>query len=933
MSAFTPEQWHEISPYLDHALLLSDQERAEWLSDFRVQRSDLANLLEQLLDEHRVLSQEHFLEHQPEQPPNGISLAGETVGAYRLISRIGEGGMGNVWLAERADGRFEKQVAVKFLNFAVASPGVAERFKREGRILGQLSHPHIAELIDAGVTPKGEPYLVLEYVEGKQIDEYCDEHMLAVDARIELLLDVLAAVAHAHANLTVHRDIKPSNVLVSSKGDVKLLDFGIAKILAEEGHPAAATQLTLEGGGALTPQFAAPEQVTGGVVTTATDVYSLGVLLYLLLTGQHPAGPGPHTPADLVKAITEADPPKPSEAIVSAKVGAELSAREAQRRATTPEKLARRLRGDLDTIIAKALKKNPGKRYASVAAFGDDLRRYLAHEPIAARPDTVSYRFRKYTRRHRVGVAVATALVLLLAGFTLIQTMQLRRITRERDRADRIAAFMASMFKVSDPSEARGNTITAREILDKASRDIGTALAKDPELQAQMMDLMGQVYMNLGLYSNAQPLLEQSIELWTHAKGPRSREVLQARHNLARVVGSKGHDADAEKLERQNLEVYRNDLGLRNVDAIRAMTALGVAVENEGRYRDAEAIDREALEVTRAVLGPENPDTLTLLNSLGNALQEQARYSEAEKIHKEVLEVRRRVLGSDHPQTLISMHYLAGDYRGERKYAEAEQLDRQVLEIRTRILGPEHPYTLSSMRDLARDLSDEGQDAEAEQLNRKNLGITERVLGPDHIDTLALRINLAGNIHQQGRYSESEKMNRETIEIARRALGPEQRHTLVAMANLASDLAMEGKPAEAEPIARYVVEGDRRSLGPDHPSTIDTMNLLLECLKKEQKYAEAETLVRQILEATRRVYGPNDSMTADAGYELGGLLALEGKRNEAFAALGDALAHGLSTDRLAKISTDPDLKALHGDPRLAALVAKAKERAASQKSN
>src|SRR5579859_7729338 len=249
MSAFTPEQWHEISPYLDHALLLSDQERAEWLSDFRVQRSDLANLLEQLLDEHRVLSQEHFLEHQPEQPPNGISLAGETVGAYRLISRIGEGGMGNVWLAERADGRFEKQVAVKFLNFAVASPGVAERFKREGSILGQLGHPHIAELIDAGVTPKGEPYLVLEYVEGQQIDEYCDEHMLGVDARIELFLDVLAAVGHAHANLIVHRDIKPSNVLVSSKGDVKLLDFGIAKLLAVDTNSAAATMLTLEGGG------------------------------------------------------------------------------------------------------------------------------------------------------------------------------------------------------------------------------------------------------------------------------------------------------------------------------------------------------------------------------------------------------------------------------------------------------------------------------------------------------------------------------------------------------------------------------------------------------------------------------------------------------------------------------------------------------------
>jgi serine/threonine protein kinase len=285
------------------------------LATFRAERSDLADVLEKLLEEHRQLAQEHFLEYQPAQPNAEPSLTGETLGAYKLLSHIGEGGMGNVWLAERIDGRFERRVAVKFLHLAMASQGVAERFKREGRILGQLAHPHIAELIDAGVTLKGEPYLVLEYVKGNQIDEYCDERMLGVDARIELFLDVLSAVAHAHTNLVIHRDIKPSNVLVSSEGEVKLLDFGIAKLLAGDASSAAATMLTLEGGGAMTPLFAAPEQMTGGAITTATDVYSLGVLLYVLLTGSHPAGPGPRSAANLVKAITETDPPIASQAV------------------------------------------------------------------------------------------------------------------------------------------------------------------------------------------------------------------------------------------------------------------------------------------------------------------------------------------------------------------------------------------------------------------------------------------------------------------------------------------------------------------------------------------------------------------------------------------------------------------------------------------
>jgi serine/threonine protein kinase/tetratricopeptide (TPR) repeat protein len=431
MSTLSPGQWHEISPYLDHALSLSEEERGHWLQTFRSEKPELAEVLQQLLEEHRALSGDHFLEQQI-HVASGLSVLDQKIGPYTLVSLIGQGGMSSVWLAERNDGRFERRVAVKFLRFAMTSGIGAERFKREGKILGQLTHPHIAELMDAGVTPHGDPFLVIEYVEGLPIDQYCDQQRLDVDARIRLFLDVVSAVALAHANLIVHRDIKPSNVLVRRDGQVKLLDFGIAKLLADDTNPAA-TLLTIEGRAAMTPQFAAPEQVTGESITTATDVYALGVLLYLLLTGQHPAGQKVHSTVELVKAIVECDMPQLSN--VTSSGDAVLAKELAEKRASTPEKLHRQLRGDLDTIVGKALKKNPSERYPSVTALADDLQRFLRHEPISARPDNLGYRAAKFVRRNRTVVMLtATAMVLVIGSLSagLFVANRERRIAERR---------------------------------------------------------------------------------------------------------------------------------------------------------------------------------------------------------------------------------------------------------------------------------------------------------------------------------------------------------------------------------------------------------------------------------------------------------------------------------------------------------------------
>jgi serine/threonine protein kinase len=447
VSTLSPQLWKEVSPYLDEVLALREEERAAWLENFRDDQPGLAELVKSLLAEHSAAVDEGFLEGKPTRLPSECWSPGQALGAYRLISQIGEGGMGAVWLAKRGDGRFERLVAVKFLQFASAGSGGAERFHREGRFLGQLRDPHIAELIDAGVTPAGAPYLVLEYVEGQQIPQYCDERRLGIEERVRLFLDVLSAVTHAHANLIVHRDIKPSNVMVRNDGEVKLLDFGIAKLIAQEAN-AAATLLT-QAAGPLTPQFAAPEQVTAGTITTATDVYALGVLLHVLLAGQHPAGTQLQSTADLIKAIVDVDPPPMSHAIAG------THAAVAADRSTTPEKLKKQLHGDLDTIVSKALKKNPAERYSSVSAFADDLQRYLKHAPISARPDTLRYRATKFVRRNRTAVTLAATAILLVIGSLSVGLLV---ADRERDAAERRFAEvrqLANKFIALD-NELRG---------------------------------------------------------------------------------------------------------------------------------------------------------------------------------------------------------------------------------------------------------------------------------------------------------------------------------------------------------------------------------------------------------------------------------------------------------------------------------------------
>lgn len=699
--------WPLLSRYLDEALTLPTEARASWLEALRSKDSAVADHLQELLREHEAVQRNSFLEAGPPLLATLKSgLRGQIVGAYRLISQVGQGGMGAVWLAERCDGRFERKAAVKFLNTALMGPVGEERFKREGAFLGRLSHPNIAELLDAGVNSTGQPYIILEYVEGELIDSYCDSRNLDVAGRVQLFLDVLGAVAHAHANLIVHRDIKPSNVLVSKTGQVKLLDFGVAKLLASD-ESSAATLLTVEGGGALTPQFAAPEQVAGGAVTTATDVYALGVLLYVLLSGQHPAGPGPHSAAELVKAIVDTEPPLPSDALIGNETNFV-----AARRSTPPDKLRRQLRGDLDTIVGKALKKNPQERYGSVTALADDLRRYLKNETITARPDSITYRAAKFARRNRTPVAVAAGFLILLVGFAAMQTVQVRRITRERDRADRVAKFVIGLFKVSDPNERVGSTVTAREVLDKAANDIDAGLTTDPDLQSRMMRVMGRAYLNLGLFSRAKVLFERSLQ-FDGAVDQRDGETLRAMHDLA------------------------------------------WALMQEGQLAEAENLERKLLDIQLRVMGPDHDDTLNTMGELAYTLCQEGKCAQGVKLNREVLEKQRRTIGPDAHGTLITMDNLAVMLRDDGHTDEALVLQQDSFDRHLRVQGVENLSTINAMLNLAEIQRDAGQDDKAVETLNRLLDIGQRAFGPDQGELYTAKYDLASLLVRKGRHEEA----------------------------------------------------------------------------------------------------------------------------------------------------------------------------------
>ena len=641
--------------------------------------------------------------------------------------------MGDVWLAEQTQ-PIHRQVALKVIKAGMNTAQVVARFEAERQALALMDHPAIARVFDAGATPQGRPYFVMEYVRGETITAYAARHTLTVPQRIDLFLAVCEGVQHAHQKGIIHRDLKPSNVLVTVRDDrpmPKVIDFGVAKATTQ-----ALTDRTLHTEiGALigTPEYMSPEQAEMGSldIDTRADVYSLGVMLYELLTGTLPFESKPLRELGLDKlrqTIREVDPPRPSTRVTTAagSAGTVLPSH------GDASRLARQLRGDLDWITMKALEKDRTRRYGSVSDLAADLRRHLDDVPVLASPPSATYRAGKFVRRHQAGVAVAGGLILLLVVFAGVMAVQATRIAHARDLASQEAAtatqvsdFLVGLFKVSDPSEARGTTLTAREILAKGAQQLDN-LQDQPAVQARLQATIGLVETELGLYRDAQPLLEAALQTRRRVVGQDHPDTLASANALANLYWFQGKYREAEPLYRDIVERRTRVLGADHPDTLRANYDLASLYVMQKRWEEFDRLNRDTLARQRRVLGDNHPDTLNSLGNMESSYFAQGRYEEALPVGVEVLESKRRDLGEDHPRTLTALHNLAAIYNALGRYGEAEPLFLKVVDARRRVLGGEHPLTARTLYTLASMYMKQQRYAEAESAFLAAYKVTRR---------------------------------------------------------------------------------------------------------------------------------------------------------------------------------------------------------------
>jgi eukaryotic-like serine/threonine-protein kinase len=790
---------------------------------------------------------------------DGADAAGTRIGPWRLLDEIGRGGMGTVYRAERADGEFTQRAALKLLRPAIATDDALRRFEQERQILADLTHPAIARLLDGGRTTDGHPYLVMELIDGVPIDRYCRDHSPRIEDRLALFLQVCRVVDHAHRNMVVHRDLKPSNILVDAAGRVKLLDFGIAKLLAGSGDAPLETRTLSR---ALTPEYASPEQIQGRPISVASDVYQLGLILYELLTDQRPYDLSDASPLDVERIVCH-EPPKRLSVAVAAD-GAR----------------ARRLRGDLDSIVHEALRKEPERRYASVERLAEDVERHVAGLPVAARGDTMGYRAGRFVLRHRYSMAAAVLVAALVVAWAVTATVQARTIARERDRAraeavkaEQVKGFVLRLFEKADPNEARSDALTARELLDRGWSSIQADLAGQPDVQAELLDTVGQIYRELGAYDRAEPLLVRALDLSRSLEGgdqPLVATVLRSNGRLRRERGS--YDL-AESLFNDAIARQRRQLGPDHREIAVTLNDLGQTLFARGDYARATPVFREALDMRRRLFGEEHVDVADALDRLGMSLSAQGDYKSAEPLLRQGLELRRRLLPKDHPRLATSLSDLAVVVQRLGDLVQAEALYRESLAIAIRTRGENHPYVAVTMNHLARLLRTKPDLTGAEDLLRKALAIRKQALGDRHPD-VAMNLNDLGRlVYDKGDRAEAERLYREALAI----YPPQHAWRAATVFNLGRVLEDRRDYAGALQNYREALDRQRAQFGNDHEVVGIDLRQLGVVLHRQGRLAEAEEHLQQALDIFRKRLPENHRRLAEALVPLGEVLLDAGR--------------------------------------------------------
>ncbi len=764
----TPERREQIEALFDEALDLPEDQREAFLQESCGEDQELYDAVMRLLDAYQHAPS--FLdesaatvgsEMMKDDEDAEASRTDDRVGPYRVLEQLGRGGMSVVYLAERVDGEFEQTAALKLLPAHFETEERVSRFRAERQILASLAHPNIARLLDGGMTDGGHPYLAMEYVDGLPITAYANEQELGLSERLSLLCDVLHALQFAHKNLIVHRDIKPSNILVDEHGQVKLLDFGIAKLLDQQELPFTLPE-TRTGQRLMTPEYAAPEQVRGENITTATDVYQAGVLAYELLTGRRPFDLHDKTPSQIEQIVAEQEPERPSTAI-SADTGAQTK--------STDTALAAGLTSELDAIILKALSKEPDRRYTSVEAFAEDIERFLEGRPVKARTPTLGYRARKFATRHRWQVATAAAVALLVIGFLVALISQRNIALEERDRyqqelatSEAVTEYLTELFAASNPRETQGDTLTAFELLDLGAASIDQLDAQS-RVQTRLMEVMAASYEQIGDLEEADELLGRALDLTRKETGERSAATASVLAHLASLRNEQGDADAADSLYREALAIKRDELSPDHPDLSRSINGLATILSRAGEFEEAETLYREALELRREAHGEEHEHVAATMRNLGILLGRQDRLDEAAELMEEALEIERQVLGPSHLQVSETATSLAVAYSQQGDSEAARPLLEEALEIKTQTLGEEHPSLLATINNLGVITERLGDYTTADSLYGRTLDLAEATYGRYHPSVGMTTSNRGTLARRQGDYETALERYREALEI------------------------------------------------------------------------------------------------------------------------------------------------------------------------